>query len=123
MTTDQAFSEVFTSRRNILKQYSNEMDIKANNDENFYLETGRIHPINNKPAFFASTIIKKNYVSYYFMPIYEHPDLLDSISPELKKRMQGKSCFNFKKPDEKLFEELSQLTEAGYKRYKEKGLI
>ena len=43
----------------------------------------------------------------------------DGISPELKKRMQGKSCFNFKDVDEKLFKELAALTEISYKRLKE----
>ncbi len=32
------------------------------------------------------------------------------MSPDLKKRMQGKSCFNFKTPDPVLFEELAALT-------------
>ena len=36
-----------------------------------------------------------------------------------KKRMQGKSCFNFTTVDEVLFAELSQLTAAGFKRFKE----
>jgi hypothetical protein len=31
--------------------------------------------------------------------------------------MQGKSCFNFKEVDEKLFKELKQLTQAGAARF------
>jgi hypothetical protein len=27
------------------------------------------------------------------MPVYAWPDLLEDASPELRKRMQGKSCF------------------------------
>jgi len=57
------------------------------------------------------------------MPVYAFPDLLDGISPELKKRMQGKSCFNFTHVDEKLFKELEVLTEQGYERFKREGLI
>jgi hypothetical protein len=38
------------------------------------------------------------------------PDLLGNISPELKQRMQGKSCFNFKTIDERLLTELAELT-------------
>jgi hypothetical protein len=33
------------------------------------------------------------------------------MSPGLRKRMQGKSCFNFTKLDEELFAELAVLTE------------
>lgn len=122
MSSDQSFSDVFKSLKNILKPYAEKMDVKADNDESFYLETGKIHPINNKPAFFGSAIVKKNYVSFYLMPVYEHPDLLDTISPELKKRMQGKSCFNFKKYDTKLFSELAELTRKSYERYVKQGL-
>ena len=39
--------------------------------------------------------IKKNYVSFHFMPIYIDPTLRESLSPALRKRMQGKGCFNF----------------------------
>ena len=48
------------------------------------------------------------------MPIYVQPSLLDDISPALKRRMQGKSCFNFAKVDEPLFAELEALTKRGY---------
>lgn len=45
------------------------------------------------------------------------------ISPDLKKRMQGKSCFNFASPDEALFNELAALTEAGFQDYRKKGYV
>jgi len=45
------------------------------------------------------------------------PDLLKNISPELKKHMQGKSCFNFKRVEKSLFDELSQLTRQGFERF------
>ncbi len=48
------------------------------------------------------------------MPVYVNPALLEAISPELRKRMQGKSCFNFKTIDMQLFEELAALTYVAY---------
>ncbi len=53
---------------------------------------------------------------YYLMPVYVEPSLLDSVSPELKRRMQGKSCFNFTTVDEGLFAELEALTRTGHER-------
>jgi hypothetical protein len=53
------------------------------------------------------------------MPVYMYPDLLKDISPELKKHMQGKSCFNFKKVDPELFQELSELTKKGAERFQQ----
>jgi hypothetical protein len=37
--------------------------------------------------------------------------------------MQGKSCFNFKVVNEKLFEELAELTEKGVQRFQKAGLL
>ena len=50
------------------------------------------------------------------MPIYVEPSLLEGVSPELRRRMQGKSCFNFRSVDETLFDELAELTWRGYER-------
>ncbi len=73
--------------------------------------------------YFGSTKIKKNYVSYHLMPVYVFPELLEGTSAELKKRMQGKSCFNFKVANRQLFEELRELTNAGYEKYKKAGYL
>lgn len=53
---------------------------------------------------------KKSQVAYHLMPVYVHPELLTDLSPELRRRMQGKSCFNFTKVDRDLFAELGALT-------------
>lgn len=62
---------------------------------------------------FGAIQVKKNYVSYHLMPVYSHRELREQVSPELAKRMQGKSCFNFKKSDPVLFDELERLTAQG----------
>lgn len=59
----------------------------------------------------------KAYVSYHLMPVYTHETLAAMISPALRKRMQGKSCFNFKVADEALFEELAALTREAARVY------
>ncbi len=48
------------------------------------------------------------------------PDLLKDLPPELKKRMQGKSCFNFKTIDEEQLRGLRELTKRGYERGRER---
>jgi hypothetical protein len=65
----------------------------------------------------------KRYVSFHVMPLYVHLDLLQGISPELRKRMQGKSCFNFTRQDDALFAELETLTAAGFARFQDDGTI
>ncbi|MDO8484805.1 MAG: hypothetical protein Q7S35_07655 [Candidatus Limnocylindrales bacterium] len=56
-------------------------------------------------------------MSYYLMSVYGCPDLLETMSPELRRRMQGKACFNFTSVDESLFAELARITEAGFERF------
>ena len=56
-----------------------------------------LHP--RQPMWFGGVRSGKAYVSYHLMPVYSHPALLEAISPALRRRMQGKSCFNFKAPD------------------------
>ncbi len=66
-----------------------------------------------EPMWFGGVRVGKAYVSYYLMPVYSHPILAAKISPGLKKRMQGKSCLNFKAADQALFDELEALTREG----------
>jgi len=58
------------------------------------------------------------YVSFYLMPVYAFPELLAATSAALRRRMQGKSCFNFSAVDEELMGELAGLTDRGLNRYR-----
>jgi hypothetical protein len=60
-------------------------------------------------GYVGGTRVGKAYVSYYLMGVYDGA-LTASMSPELRNRMQGKTCFNFTKVDEPLFAELEALT-------------
>jgi hypothetical protein len=73
------------------------------------LTTAAIDPKTGQPAFFGAVMQKKNYVSIYLMPLYFAPELADGASPELVKRRQGKSCHNFKRVEDGLFDELGAL--------------
>jgi hypothetical protein len=73
--------------------------------------------------YFGSAAIKKNYVSYYLMPVYVHPELMEGVSDQLRKRMQGKSCFNFKAVDEEALAELRELTAKGFAAFQKDGLV
>ncbi len=113
MSPQTDFPTVFAQLKSILKPYAKKMTLKTDTKETYYLD-GPYSEKWKKEVFFASTQIKKNYVSFYLMPVYMFPNLLKDISPELKKHMQGKSCFNFKKVEPELFKELATLTERGY---------
>jgi hypothetical protein len=116
------FSALFARLRAILLPYAASLRVIHDEPGEYYLETGYSEKW-KKPLFFGSVAIKKNYVSCYLMPVYMYPDLLDGVSPALKKRMQGKSCFNFKQVDEALLAELEALTRQSYARFQQEGLV
>lgn len=113
---------VFAELATILRPYAAKLVVKSDTSSALYLDTRHVMP-NKQPLFFASAQIKKNYVSYYLMPVYVQPALLDGISPGLRKRMQGKSCFNFTEVDAGLLKELRVLTKAGFASYKAQGFV
>lgn len=118
MPAQNDFPLVFEQLKNILKPYAKNLTVKADTAENYYLD-GPYSEKWKKELFFGSAQVKKNYVSYYFMPVYMYPELLEDVSPELKKRMQGKSCFNFKKVEPHLLKELAALTKKGAEKFKQ----
>ena len=114
--------EIFQQLKEILVPYSTDMVVVIDKPDNYYLNTHHVMK-NKKPMYFGSVKISKNYISLHLMPVYVFPDLLETITPELKKRMQGKSCFNFKTEDTKLFQKLKALTQAGYENYEDTGYL
>jgi len=110
MPSQNDFPGVFEQLKNILKPHAPNLTITADTPNAYSLD-GPYSEKWKKVVFFGAAQIKKNYVSFYLMPVYIYPDLLKNISPELKKHMQGKSCFNFKKVETELFKELAELTQ------------
>jgi hypothetical protein len=118
MSPQEDFPTVFEQLRSILKSHAQNLTVKTDAAGTYYLD-GPYSEKWKKELFFGSAQIKKNYVSFYLMPVYMYPELLKDVSPELKKRMQGKSCFNFKKVEPELFAELTELTRRGAEKFRE----
>ncbi len=116
MSAQKDFPAVFARLKAILEPLAPQLVVEADTEAGYSLNTHYAEKF-GKPLFFGAAQIKKNYVSYYLMPVYVFPDLMKDISPELKKRMQGKSCFNFTRVEPALFEELAGLTRKGLERF------
>jgi len=121
MSPASDFPLVFEQLKSILKPYEKGLTLKADSRDTYYLD-GPYSEKWKKELFFGSAQIKKNYVSFYLMPVYMYPDLLEDVSPELKRHMQGKSCFNFKKVEPELFQELADLAKKSYERFQKEEL-
>lgn len=113
--SNAGFARVFAELRDILAAYEPKLKVVHDTPDHYYLDTYTIGP-NKHPITFAFLRVMKNYVSYYFMPV--HAGHLREMSPALKKRMQGKACFNFTEVDPALFKELKALTKQGYADWK-----
>lgn len=104
-------NKVFSKLRDIMLPYAQALDCRSDSEDELYVDTKHIMK-NGKPLWFGAVQIKKRYVSYHPMPLYVDPELLQHVWPALKKRMQGKSCFNLASVDESVFKELAVLAEA-----------
>ena len=122
MAKNDDFQETFNQLKAIFKPFAAKLLVVHDTDTNYYLDTHRVMK-NKHRLFFGGVRMGKGYVSFHLMPVYASSELQETISPELRKRMQGKSCFNFKTPDEKLFKELAKLTKAGFKMFHDKEFL
>jgi hypothetical protein len=128
ITTDSSksagkdFAIVFAALRNILTPYEGRLSPCEKGPGYYYLES--LEPTyKNRPMFFAGVKAGKSYISYHLLPLHMNPELSQRIPPELKKRMQGKACFNFTADDPAVFKQLSALTQTGYKVFKDRGWL
>jgi len=113
MPTD--LEPVYRRLKAILEPYGRRLHVTEEGPTTFTVDSAPSAD-RDPTTWFGGVRLGKRYVSYYLMPVYVDPSLAETISPELKRRMQGKSCFNFSKVDEGLFAELDSLTRAGYER-------
>ena len=76
-----------------------------------------------KEIYFAGVVAYKDYVGFYFMPVYAEPEMKSIFKPELLKLLKGKSCFHVKKLDEELTAQIRQALADGYQCYKDRGWV
>ena len=122
MPNKDDFTLVFGKLKGILQKHESRLTVKTDAAASYYLDAAFSEKF-KRDIFFGSVQIKKNYVSFYLMPVYMFPELLQGISPNLKKRMQGKSCFNFAAIDEETFRALALLTKKSFEKFKPEKLL
>lgn len=109
------FAAVDRRLREILEPLRSRLAATRDGPDGLTLE---IPGLEGKPwGYFGGVRPGRRYVSFYLMSVYASPGLIAAMSPELRRRMQGKSCFNFTTVDEPLFEELARITQAGFEPY------
>jgi hypothetical protein len=119
MPKSDAFEETFLTLRGILERHGKRMTVTADTPRNYTIASRTMVDRTGKPLFAAAVMIMKSYVSFHLMPVYFNPALAAEISPELRKRKQGKACFNFTTIDAAQAKELSALTRKGLASFKD----
>jgi len=117
MAGKESFREIFAALKPIFEKYAGRLAVQVDKPDQYFLET-KTAIRNGKHLQFGGVKIGKAYVSFHLMPIYMNPKLQAAISPELKKRMQGESCFNFTNVEPAQIAELKKLTAAGFEEFK-----
>ena len=104
------FDRVFDQLRTLMLEAAPGMESAKDAPGDLVLKTRWTEARTGQPAWFGSVTIKRSYVAYHLVPLYDDAELQAAIPPVLEKRRQGKTCFNFRQPDAALFEELAALT-------------
>src|SRR5688572_11264631 len=112
-------SETFATLRDVLAAQSDELVVTVDRPGDFQVASPTMQDRIGRPLSVAGVRTRKHYVSYFLMPVYAAPRLVRSLSPELKKRMHGLSCFNFTTIDPDQIKELSRLTKAGIEAFRD----
>jgi hypothetical protein len=119
MTKTDAFAETFQTLRSMLERNGRQMKVMIDTDTEFSVASPTMTDRTGRPLFAAAVQVKKSYVSYHLMPIYVDRALLATVSAALRKRMQGKACFNFKTIEPAEAKELAVLTKKGLAGFKD----
>jgi hypothetical protein len=113
--TDAAtFKATFKKLYDLLRPYEKHFDVVRDKPGAYYLASRTAKTRSGAAIWFGGVEIKKNYVSFHLIPVYASPKLEGELSPGLKKRKQGKGCFNFTDISPDHLEELAAVTDKGF---------
>ncbi len=118
MSNTAVFDDTFATLRALLEAHAGKLVVQADSPGNYTLCSPTVRDRIGRPLFLAAVQLRKNYVSFHLMAVYACPELLKGMSPSLRQRMQGKSCFNFTAIDAAHVKELAALTKKGLARMK-----
>jgi hypothetical protein len=119
------FAPIFAALKSVMAEQERGLAVQKDTPTEYSLVTKRPSPFpqhKGHPMWFGAVKLGKAYVSFHLMPLYMSPALEKEISPALKKRMQGKTCFNFKTlPDAELIADLKRLTAVAARSWDSPG--
>ena len=122
----QDLQAIFAALKPLLQRYQPPF-VSRHDDERYYdllsIKDVVIAGRKRKEVYFAGLIIQKSYVGFYYMPVYETPEMKQLFKPELLKLLKGKSCFYIKKADPLILAQIEEALRIGFEMYKDNGWV
>ena len=114
---------LFEEAKRLLKPYEKVFHARRDEPGYYDLWSEREVMVNDKKrdsVYFASLIIQKSYVGFYFMPVYTHEEAKDLFGDEMLSLLKGKSCFYLKELTPEIKRQMKHALEGGLKLYRER---
>ena len=126
--TTETRKEIFDSIKAVLKKQSPPMVACKDKEGVYELMGNKPVPYGHKKTivpglYFSSVVARKDMISFYFFPIYFHSNDFIDLIPTMAKSLKGKTCFNFKKPEQVNVKELDALLKKGVQAWKKLGYM
>jgi hypothetical protein len=120
-TVSKHLGDVFGALRGVLEPLAGSMIVQTDTPSEYQLCSSEHKDRIGRPLMFAAVQIRKNYVTFHLMPMSGSAALNAALSPGLRKRMQGKACFNFKTAADAAAHksELAELTRRGARGFRD----
>ncbi len=128
-TTD--FDATFDALRELLRSHAAGLTVAEDSPERFCLEAtpgpatlaswgGKVR----RPTLPVAWVERgRSYVGYHLMGLNGNTALAARLSTDLVARKQGKTCFNFRRPEEVPLPELTQVTAASIAALRRAGFV
>ena len=121
-------TKIFNDIKSVLQKQSPPMSVSKDKEHVFELMGNKAVPYGSKKVivpgmYFSSVVARKDMVSFYFFPIYYHTEEFKTLIPTMIKCLKGKTCFNFKKPEQVNQKELEALLKKGVQAWKTQGYM
>lgn len=121
---DQELLRTFRSLRRLMKKYEGPFTARLDLEGKYDLWSERdvvVGGRKRKEVFFAAAIIQRNYVGFYYMPVYAERGLKKLFPAQLLRLLKGKSCFHIRRMDAELRRQVASALKTGYELYRERG--
>jgi hypothetical protein len=119
-------SEIFQRLKKLLKEYQPPLVAKSDYAWRYDLWTNKEATIagrKRKEVFFGALIIQRDYVGFYYMPVYAKAEIKKVFKKELLSTLKGKSCFHIKELDGTLEKQIREALQIGFRYYKQRGWV